>query len=737
MRSVIRIATAAEASLRRTVQRLRPLAPRRIPFVQQLTQTDCGAACLAMVIRYYGRGVTLSELRLAAVSGRDATSAHALVEAAARQGLIGKALSIELDELRLLSRGAILHWNFTHFVVLDTVTGRGARVLDPSIGRRHVSTAELRRSFTGVAVELEPGPNFQLRASPRGATSIYVNAIFNERTLLLHIIGTSALLQAFGLAMPFANKTIIDRVVPFADHALLSALTITVLAVAGAQFLTASVRAHLLVYLRSTLDATLTSRFLDHLLDLPYSFFSARSSGDLLTRLGSNAAVREILTGMALSAPLDGSLALGYIVVLAWLNAPMAAIAMAFAGGQATLFFFTRHRQRQLMTSGLAAQAKSQGYLVEMLSGIETLKSVGAEREALERWSKLYTAELNVSLSRGKLDAWLDSLATSLRSSSTLVLLAVGAEQVLESRVTLGEMVAMVSMANGFLPPVLGLVASATRLQMLSTYLERINDVLDTPRASSRQGTVCLDAFTGHVSAERIWFRYDPASPFVVRDVTLEVKSGQFIALVGRSGSGKSTLARLLLGLYPPTHGRISFDGRDRQTLTRDALRGKIGVVTQQAQLFGGTVRSNIALLDPAMPLEAIIAAAKIADIHDEIMAMPMGYDTVLGDRASSLSGGQQQRLSLARAVASRPALLVLDEATNQLDAASEARVSERLAALECTRIVIAHRLSTVRHADRIVVVGGQGVSEQGTHDELLSRSGDYRELVAAQLGES
>jgi ATP-binding cassette subfamily B protein len=402
---------------------------------------------------------------------------------------------------------------------------------------------------------------------------------------------------------------------------------------------------------------------------------------------------------------------------------------------QVLVVLFARRRNQHLMSETLQVQAKSQSYTYELLAGIETLKAAGAERRAAEHWERLFIDQVNVALRRGRLDASVDAVTGTLQLGAPLAILVYGGFQVLNGDISLGTMLAAAALAAGFLEPLATLVTTGLKLQLLRSYMERINDVLDAPREQEGRTVAIADRLTGRVQADGVSFAYGgPLAPLVVNDVSLEVQPGQLVGIVGRSGSGKSTLACLLLGLYPPTSGRILFDERALAELDLKSLRGQIGIVTQRPYLFGGTIRRNIALSNPEMTHEMVVDAAKLACIHDEIVAMPMGYDTPLIDGGVSLSGGQRQRIALARAVAHHPTILLLDEATSDLDSVNERMVQHNLSALGCTRIVIAHRLSTIADADLILVMDEGRIVQRGTHDELMALPGAYREQVVAQL---
>jgi ABC-type bacteriocin/lantibiotic exporter with double-glycine peptidase domain len=710
---------------------------RSIPFVQQTTVADCGAACLTMVLRYYGKQLRLDEVRDVAGTDRDGTDALSILQAARWFGLRGRGVQIEdVDDLKYLEKGAILHWQFQHFVVFEELRGDGAVIVDPAGGRRRASREELRRSFTGIALTLEPTEDFEPGEEGKRGVGRYLRQVIAQSGLISRVVVMSVLLQLLALATPILTGLLVDRVVPRGDYHLLTVLAAGLAAVAVFHLFSSMVRAHLLLHLRTHLDAKITLEFLDHLVDLPYVFFQRRSAGDLMMRLNSNTTIREILTSGTLSGILDGSLVMLYLLLLFVTHFQMGLLVLFLGFLRVTLFLLTRKRQRDLMTEALQTQALSRSYQVQLLAGIETLKVIGAERRAVEHWSNLFVDELNVSLARGRLNALFDSLLSTLNIASPFVILVFGGVQVLQGELSLGTMLAMSALATGFLTPLSTLVSTGVQLQLLGSYLERIDDVLETPREQSPAEVQPAGRLSGRIALEEVSFRYGPTAPLVVREVSVEIEPGSFVALVGASGAGKTTLANLCLGLYPPTSGRILFDGTDLSSLDLRSVRSQLGIVTQQPYLFGTSIRSNVALADPTLPLGRVVEAARRAHIHDDVMAMPMGYETVLADGGLSLSGGQRQRLALARALVHRPAILLLDEATSNLDAITEREIQHELASLQCTRIVIAHRLSTVKAADVILVMHGGKIVERGRHGELLARGGKYAELVAAQMEE-
>jgi ATP-binding cassette subfamily B protein len=706
---------------------------RRIPLVRQMEEADCGAACLAMVLAFFRKRVPLDELREMTGTGRDGVSALSIVHAARAQGLTAGGVQADVSALRQLPRGSILHWEFSHFVVLDKARRRGVRVADPARGRCFVRNEDVGRAYTGVAVTLSPGPGFVRGRGPARGTWRYLRPLLGQAQSLSRVVATSLILRVTALAVPLMTALFIDEVVPRDDRHLLKVFGIGVVMVIGYQLLAAFLRGNLLLELRTRLDMGLTMGFVDHLMDLPYAFFLRRSAGDLMMRMQSNTSVREILTNGSLSALLDGAFASMYLGLLFVVSPQLGFLVLGLALVQILTLIATWHRTRRLMSDSLQAQADTQSYAYELLAGIETLKAAGAEQRAAAHWGGMFRRQVKIDLARGRLSAAVDSVMSTMTVAAALLVLMVGTLEVVSGKLSLGTMLSASVLASGFLTPLGTLVNSGLQLQLLASYMERINDVLDTPPERADPGRRRAAPLAGALRAEGVSYRYGALAPLVVRDVWLDIEPGQHIGIVGRSGSGKSTLAHLLLGLYQPTEGQIYFDSYNLADLDIRSLRRQLGIVTQHPYVFGSSIRQNISLADPTLPLDALAEAARLACIDTDIAKMPLGYDTPLHDGGGSLSGGQRQRIALARALVTRPAILLLDEATSELDTVTEEQVYRNLAALSATTIVIAHRLSTVRGADLILVMDEGMIAEAGTHDELVARGGLYHALAHAQ----
>jgi ABC-type bacteriocin/lantibiotic exporter with double-glycine peptidase domain len=698
-----------------------------------MEDADCGAACLAMVLGSFGKHVDLRELRDMTGANRDGVTALSIVNAARAYGLRARGVKADIGDLRHLPRGSILHWEFSHFVVFERTTRGGIRVIDPAHGRRVVPANDLRRAYTGVAIICEPSDDFDRGSSRAKGTWRYLRPMLRQSRNIARVIATSLLIRLAALGLPLLTALVVDEIVPRNDHRLLLVLTAGVGAVIGYSFLAAFLRANLLLELRTRLDMGLTMGFIDHLVKLPYSFFLRRSAGDLMMRLQSNTMVRDILATGTLSAVLDGSFASLYLILLFVVSPVLAGVVLVLALLQITVLVLAWRRNQRLMSGSLQAQADTQSYAYELLAGIETLKASGAEHRAAEHWGGLFTDQVNIDLTRGRLTAAVDSAMSTLQLAAPLVILLVGTFQVLAGHMSLGTMLSVAALGAGFLGPLASMVSSCLQLQLLTSYMQRINDVLDTPQEQHGEQVRPAPRLSGQIRAADVSFCYGKLAPSVLSDVSLEIQPGQHIGIVGRSGSGKSTLAHLLLGLYQPTSGRIEYDGQDLAGFDAGSVRRQVGIVTQRPYLFGSSVRENIALTNPELPLEAVAEAARIACVHDDIAAMPMSYDTQLHDGGASVSGGQRQRIALARALVHRPSILLLDEATSELDTVTEQKIYTNLDTISSTTIVIAHRLSTIRNADLILVMDQGRIVETGTHEQLLARGGAYTALVHAQ----
>jgi len=710
----------------------------RVPWYPQLGADDCGPTCLAMVLAAHGVHDAASECRELCNAGRDGTRLRTLIAAADRFGIAARAHRVQPERFDSVPLPAIAHWQHRHFVVVERWDSRRLTIVDPASGRRTLSPDEFIASFAGTVLTLEPRDDAVRRPRSRVPLWVwYLAAMFRDQPAQLALaqnVVASLLLRGAALAGPLFTKLVVDAGTREASVSLglmAAAMSVVVLG----RSVTTFVRSLVMTRLQARLDAHLTQGFFEHLLALPYRFFQGKTSGDLLMRLSSNTMIREILTTQLLSFVLDGPLSALFVLIMFVVSPPLAMLAAALALGQAALAIASLRPLRDLAQRTVVATTDEQSCLVELMKGIAYIKASAGEQRAYDRWVALFRRQLGVAVERGYLAAKVEFALGFARTASPLVLLWFGAYLVARGSMPLGTMLALTALATSFLAPVTSLVQSTQQLQLLDAYVERLADVLDAdrerrPDVSPRARATRL---AGRIDVRGLSYRFSTDEPPVVDDVSFSVMPGQKLGIVGPTGSGKSTILMLLLGLYQPTAGEVLYDGIPLSELDPRDVRRWCGVVLQDSAAFAGSLKSNILLNTPAASAEQIDAAAEIAGLTNEIRRLPMAYETRVAEGGSNLSGGQRQRLAIARAIAPRPSILLLDEASSHLDVAAEAELNAHLERLRCTRIVIAHRLSAIRTADQILVLRHGRVVERGTHPQLLCARGMYAELATAQ----
>ncbi|BDU78450.1 NHLP family bacteriocin export ABC transporter peptidase/permease/ATPase [Mesoterricola sediminis] len=696
----------------------------------QMEAAECGVACLAMVLAAHGRHVGLAELREACGVSRDGTSALAILRAGERYGLEAAGVRAEPADLRTLPTPAILHWGFDHFVVLERAGRRGAVLVDPASGRRRAGPAELDRAFTGAALVFEPGPGFARLRRPRPSLARYRAVLRESLPALAFLLLAAAALQVAGLVAPVSTRILLDHVILPRREPWLWGLGAALGAAGLASVLLTCLQGRVAATLHARMDDALMGAYLEHLLRLPWAFFARREPGDLLARAGSLAAVRAFLGGSLARVFLDGALLAAYAGLMVAYHPRLGLLVMGLGAAQAAASLLLRARTRQMAASEAAAAGREAGALLEALTAFETLKATGGGPRMVLRWTHRMAARVEAGLGRRRLELAAGAALDALAGAGAAAVFLLGGREVLAGRMTLGVFVAFLALQGLFLAPLGALLEAWGEVLQLGVHLRRLDDVLET--APEPTGPRDPGRLKGAIRLRDVGFRHAAGAAPVLRGISLDVRPGEKIALVGPSGAGKSTLARILLGLQVPTEGSVHFDGVDLRELDLAALRRQMGAVLQDDTVFDDTFRANVALgVDGAAP-EALARAARLACVEGVILARAGGWSGRAGEGGAALSGGQRQRLCLARALAREPAILVLDEATSSLDLATEAEVHRNLAALGCTRILVAHRLATVRDADRILVLAEGRIVQEGAYGDLEARPGPFRDLVRA-----
>ncbi|GLW21810.1 peptidase domain-containing ABC transporter [Microbispora triticiradicis] len=698
---------------------------RRVPLRMQLARSDCGAACLAMVLSALGRRTGLAEVREHLAEGVDGVSLREMIQAGARFGLRLRACRAPIDTVRALPAPFIAMWENNHFVVVEHAGPRGATVVDPARGRRRLSQRQFRAGYSGkvLLADAPAGLAPAARHRPwRVLRPLLAPALANRR-LIAAVVLASLAAQLFGLAVPLFTKLVVDRPVAM-DVMTLAAAALCVVLVYG---LTSWIRARTLIRLQTSVAAEGMRALVGHTLALPYRFFQRRSSGDLLNRLSGVAMLRDLLTEQSLAFLFDLATAVSYLTLLVVAAPGLGLVTLVAAALQAGVVLATARRGMHLAFAALHTTAATQATMVDSLAGIEAVKASGGEAAAVARWRVHHEEELTTGAARDRHVATVQTATTALQTALHLGLLVT---VFASTGGTLGDRLALVSLAVAATTPLASLLGIVYQLQLAAAHLGRIADLMGTP--PERTGGLRPDGgLRGGVTVTKISVGYDARTP-VLRDLSLRIPPGARVAIVGASGSGKTTLGRALIGLVEPVSGQIRFDDVPLRELDRQWLRGQVGVVTQQPHLFAGTIAANIAGFTD-LSHQAIEHAARLAELHDEIVRLPQGYDTHIGEGGTRLSGGQRQRLALARALVHRPRILLLDEPTAALDAVTEERIRRNLLKLGQTQIVIAHRLSTIQDADLIVVLHRGQIVEAGTHRQLMIHDGHYAHLVRHQ----
>jgi len=708
----------------------------RTPTMMQIEAVECGAAALGMILGYYGRWVALDELRVTCGVSRDGSRASNVFKAAVHYGLEGQAFKVEPDDLATLDMPAIIFWEMNHFVVVEGRSGRRWRLNDPARGRRWVSEQEFDEAFTGVTLCFRPGPDFRREGSRPSVMTGLMRRIEGEKRAFALLLLASLVLVVPGLLVPTFSKIFIDYylVGQFNDWLipLLLGMSATALLSGAATWL----QLDLLARFEGKLALEGASGFLRWTMRLPMTFFAQRSSGEVVGRITLNDRLARLVTGEVARSVLNVVTALVFLVVMAQYDLGLAALALFFAlVTLVALGWMLRDLadQNQIL---LNETNRLRGQAMQGLQMIDTIKAAGAENTLFARLAGLRARMLAHRQNVAGRIALVSGLPVFLSTAAAAAVLVVGGNSIMAGEMTVGTLVGFQGLMAAFTAPLVQLVLQSAQLQDARVHMRLIDDSLGQPMdeefTESTLAGPAAGKLRGHVEFRDVTFGYSRLEEPLVRDFRLSIDPGRRIALVGGSGSGKSTVARLVSGLYRPWSGELLLDGTPSRLVPRDVLRRSVAVVEQAIFLFEGTVRDNLTLWDDTIPEERMVAAAKAACIHDFIAGRPGGYSSRVAEGGFNLSGGQAARLEIARALIQEPSLLILDEATAALDAETEARLVENLRRVGCTTLVIAHRLSTVRDCDEIIVVDGGRILERGSHDRLKAAGGAYAALLEA-----
>ena len=690
------------------------LSRRRVRLVRQTEATECGLASLAMVANYHGLDIDLGSLRRRFAPSMRGATLKTLISIADRLGFTSRALKLPLEEVGGLAMPALLHWDLNHFVVVEKVKEDKALIHDPAGRSKWYPVHEVSKHFTGIALELTPAPEFEPanRRETLRLSQLW-RRITGFKRALLQIIVLSLVMQAFVLASPYYMQVAIDSALPASDRDLLTVLALGfglfTLIHAGTELL----RSFVLLSAGTSLSFGVAANIARRLLRLPIAWFEKRHVGDVLSRFQSIGPIRQALTQGAAAAAIDGLLAIFILAVMFFYSAALTLIALAAFALYALVRLISFSFQREAQEETIVAGAKEQSMMIESIRGIITLRLFNRESARHAQWLTRLTDAINADVNLARIGIWQQTANTVIFGVETILVVWLAMSFVLDGGFSVGMVFAYIAYKTQFLTRAASLIDHAVAFRMLTLHLERLSDIAMAEQDSSFTETAPpKERLEGRVEFCDVRFRYSPSDPLVLDGVSFLVEPGDHVAITGPSGGGKSTLVKILLGLLEPDEGEVRVDGIALSRFGQKNFHNCVAAVLQEDHLFAGSLADNIALFDDEPDGERIAAAAAAAAFHEDICRMPMGYETLVGDMGSTLSGGQKQRVLLARALYRSPRLLVMDEGTSHLDAATEAAVNAAISSLGITRIIIAHRAETISAAERRFVMSSGKLAE-------------------------
>jgi ATP-binding cassette, subfamily B, bacterial CvaB/MchF/RaxB len=691
------------------------LGTRRVPMILQTEAAECGLACLAMVAAQFGLRTDLPTLRKRfSLSLKGATMAD-LVRMAGRMQLSPRPLRAEMEHLSQLALPCVLHWDLNHFVVLTEVKGDRVTLHDPGRGVRHLRMAEVGQHFTGVVLELSPAPDFKpLEERQSVSTRQLLGRVVGLRRSLGQIFVLALALEAFMLLSPFFMQWVVDGVLVSADRDLLVTLGAGFGLLVLIQVATGAIRSWAVLYLSSTLNLQWLGNVFAHLMRLPVSWFEKRHTGDIMSRFGAIQQMQQTLTTSFIEAVLDGLMVVLTFGVMCFYSVTLAAIALGSVAIYALLRWAFFRPQREATEEAIVHDAKRSSHFLESLRGVQSIKLYNRQEDRHAQFMNRVVDSMNANIATRKLDLMFGVLHKLVFGLERIAVIWVGALLVMDHRFSVGMLFAFFAYRETFALRVSGLIDKFVELKMLKLQGERLADiVLTAPEAEPDVPPVDTAALPARLELRNVSFRYSDTEAEVLKDVSLVIEPGESVAIAGPSGCGKTTLLKLLLGIHQPQQGEVLVGGVPLAQLGLRSWRDLVGTVMQEDQLFAGSIADNISFFESNADPAWVQQCAQLAAVHDEIVAMPMGYHTLIGDMGASISGGQKQRILLARALYKRPRILLLDEATSALDVDRERLVNQAVRQLEVTRVIVAHRPETMASASRVIVLKDGHVAQE------------------------
>ncbi|MDD1780971.1 peptidase domain-containing ABC transporter [Enterovibrio sp. ZSDZ35] len=686
----------------------------KLPIYYQSEATECGITCLAMIGTYHGYELDVASARKKFNVSLNGTSLAEIISFAEVMGFQARPLSLEVDQIEGLQLPCILHWNMDHFVVLKKIKKNKVYLHNPALGEQVLSIQDFDQFFTGVALELTPSSSFERKSEVRSISlSGLLGSSLGLLRPLLYLFAFTVAIQILGIVSPLFTQWVIDKVLVSSDYSMLTILALGFIVIGLLQISTQFFRSWLLLIWSSRVNLQWSSRVYHHLLNLPTDWFSRRHIGDISSRFSSVSTIQQTISNNFIETILDGVFSLGILAIISIYSIKLTLIVVFFLSLYLVLRLVTYSKFKNYLELTILASAKTDSNFIEAVRGIVPIRLKGAASSRLRLWQNHKVNEINSSIKLSKLNIVISSTNGVIFCLETVFVIWMAALLVLSGEITIGMMIAFIAYKAQFIGRTIDLIDRTLELKMLRLHSERLADImLEEKEELNLEGAFSRDFFESDIKFKNVSFKYDNNTPYVFKNVNFNVSPGESVAVTGKSGCGKTTLIKLLLLMNDCSEGSVEIAGHDIKSLNRNEYRNSIGVVMQDDQLFSGTILDNITFFDPSPDFELAMECAKTASIYDDIDKMPMKHRTLVGDMGDSLSGGQKQRIILARALYSKPKLLILDEATSHLDGENESIVNHRIKELGITSLIIAHRKETINMADRVLVLTSNGCSE-------------------------
>lgn len=707
----------------------------KVPVVMQMEALECGAASLAMVCAYYNKWIPLEQIRVDCGVSRDGANAKNLLVAARSYGFVAKGYRYEPDDLKKNGKfPCIIHWNFNHFVVLDGFKGKKAVINDPAKGTYTVSMETFDKSFTGICLMFEPNENFVPSGKRKSVLSFAVKRLSGAKVAVAFVVFTTLISALIGVITPAFSRIFMDRLLTHENPDWFYPFLVSLSAMSALQLVISALEIYYSNRINGKLATVGSSTFMWKVLHLPMEFFSQRLAGDIQGRQGSNAGIANSVVNTFAPLALNAIMMVFYLVVMIRYSWILTLVGLSSLVINAWMSRIISQKRINITRVSMRDAGKLAGATVAGVEMIETIKASGAENGFFERWAG-YQASVNAQkVKYAKINQYLGIIPSAVSTITGIVVLVLGVYFAMEGTFTVGMIMAFQGVLSSFSAPAATFISAGQTIQEMRTQMERVEDVMEYREDDCYKTEVKEESFaklSGNIELKNITFGYSRLSEPVIKNFSLNIKPGQRVALVGTSGCGKSTISKLVSGLYQPWSGEILYDGKHLSEIDRDVFTGSLAVVDQEITLFEGTIAENIKMWDNSIEDFEMILAARDAQLHEEIMRRDGGFNYRIAEGGKDFSGGQRQRLEIARVLAQDPSIIILDEATSALDAKTEYDLVKAVKDRGITCIVVAHRLSTIRDCDEIIVLDHGVAVERGTHEELYAKGGKYTQLVS------